>query len=234
MSPVYYPRLIRRVRAVLIDSVLVPIAVWGALILGDALGVSHTYGKVALALAPIFVLEPGLVAFTGGTLGHHLLKIRVTKLDGQGNINIFAATIRFAVKLLLGWLSFIFVMTTSRHQAVHDLVAGSVVIHKNANALPTHEALSERAQESDEYVYPARWHRALIIVCYWLAATVALSIFSNLIASGECVAGHRCAAAEQLFLLVLNVAWLVSLGWITVKGWRGQLYGCRREARGAT
>ena len=111
MSPISYPRLIRRVRAILIDSVLLPITVFGTLILGDALGVTHTYGKVALILVPIFVLEPGLVAVTGGTVGHHLMKIRIATIDGQRNINIFAATLRFLAKLLLGWLSLIFVLT---------------------------------------------------------------------------------------------------------------------------
>lgn len=232
MPPVLYPRLIRRVRAFLLDSVILPITVFGALIGGDALGVSHAYGKVALVLGPVFFLEPGLVAITGGTIGHHLFKIRVTKLDGHGNINVFAATVRFVVKLLLGWLSFIFVLTTRKHQAVHDLVARSVVIHKDASSLPTHEALPERAPDSAEYVYPARWRRVLIIAGYWFLATVALSFLSNIVASSACIEGHRCATGEYLLLLVLNIAWLVSLGWITVKGWGGLLHGCRRHPRG--
>ena len=91
MSPIIYPRLIKRVRAVLIDSVLLPVAILVTLLLGNALGVSHPVGKAMLILAPIFILEPGLVAFTGGTVGHHLMKIRITRTDGKRNINIFAA-----------------------------------------------------------------------------------------------------------------------------------------------
>lgn len=233
MTQVFYPRLIRRVRAVLIDSVLVPVTVFGALILGDAIGVSHVYGKVALALVPIFVLEPGLVAVTGGTIGHHLLRIRVTTIDGQRNINIFAAIIRFIAKLLLGWLSFIFVLTTKKHQAVHDLLARSVVVHKDSSTLPAHELLAERTPDSAEYVYPAAWRRVLVICGYWLMATVALSLFSNMVASDQCLEGRRCATWEYLLLLALNIAWLVSLGWATVRGWGGQLYGCRRLPRAA-
>lgn len=233
MAQVFYPRLIRRVRAVLIDSVLLPITVLGTLILGDALGVSHVYGKLALVLIPIFVLEPGLVAVTGGTIGHHLLRIRVAAIDGQRNINIFAATIRFIAKLLLGWLSFIFVLTTKKHQAVHDLLAQSVVVHKDSSTLPAYEVLAERTPDSAEYVYPAAWRRVLVIFGYWVLATTALSIFGNIVASDQCLEGHRCATAEYLLLLALNIAWLVSLGWATVRGWGGQLYGCRRLPRGA-
>jgi uncharacterized RDD family membrane protein YckC len=232
MPPIYYPRLIWRVRAILVDSVLLPITVFGSLILGDALGVSHTYGKVALIIVPIFVLEPGLVALTGGTVGHHLMKIRVATLDGQRNINIFAATLRFFAKLLLGWLSLIFVLTTKRHQALHDLLARSVVVHKDPSTLPVYELLTERMPDSAEYSYPSAWRRVLVIFGYWVLATIALPILSNVVASSSCIRGHSCATWEYLFLLALNLAWLLSLGGATVQGWRGQLYGCRRRQRG--
>ena len=233
MPPIFYPRLIRRVRAILIDSVLLPVTIFGTLILGDTLGVTHTFGKVALILVPIFVLEPGLVAVTGGTVGHHLMKIRVATIDGQRNINIFAATLRFLAKILLGWLSLIFVLTTKKHQAVHDLLARSVVVHKDPSTLPTYEILAERLSDSAEYLYPAVWRRVLVIIGYWVLATVALSTFSNVVASSNCIERHSCATWEYLLLLALNIAWLVSLGGATVRGWQGQLYGCRRRLRGA-
>jgi uncharacterized RDD family membrane protein YckC len=232
MPKVSYPLLIRRVRAILIDSVLLPVTVFGVLILGDALGVSHPYGKVALILAPIFVLEPGLVAFTGGTIGHHLLRIRVATIDGQRNINIFAATIRFVAKLLLGGLSLIFVLTTKKHQAVHDLLARSVVVHKDPSALPAYDILAERIPESAGYMYPPAWRRVLVIFGYWVLVTVAISIFSNVVASSKCIAGNSCATWEYLLLLALDILWLLSVGGATVQGWRGQLYGCRRRPRG--
>lgn len=234
MSPVFYPRLIRRIRAVLVDSVLVPISVFGSLILGDALGVSHVYGKVLLALLPVFVLEPGLVAFTGGTVGHHLFKLRVARIDGQSNINIFAATLRFVVKLLLGWLSFIFVLTTTKHQAVHDLLARSVVVHKYPGELPAYEVLPERVLDSDSYAYPPAWRRVAVITGYWLIALVAISALGNVAVSDACMRVARCSTGEHLFLLALDIALLLTLGWVSVQGWRGLLFGCRRKHRGET
>lgn len=231
MPPIFYPRLIRRVRAILIDSVLLPVTVFGVLILGDALGVSHTYGKIALIFVPIFVLEPGLVAFTGGTIGHHLLRIRVATLDGQRNISLFAATVRFVAKLLLGWLSLIFVLTTKRHQAVHDLLARSVVVHKDASTLPAYEKLAERVSDSTEYLYPPAWRRVLVIAGYWVLATIALGVLGSVFASRQCVAGYRCTTWEYLLHLALDIAWLLALGGATVQGWRGQLFGCRRRPR---
>ena len=182
---------------------------------------------------PMLVLEPGLVALTGGTIGHHLLRIRVATIDGQRNINIFAATIRFVAKLLLGWLSLIFVLTTRKHQAVHDLLARSVVVHKDPGALPAYDILAERTPESTEYLYPPAWRRVLVISGYWVLATGTISIFSNVIASSKCTAGHSCGTWEYLLLLALDIVWLVSLGAATVQGWRGQLYGCRRRPHSA-
>lgn len=232
VAPLVYPRLIRRVRATLIDSVLVPLAAFGILILGDALGVSHAYGKLALIIVPIFVLEPGLVALTGGTVGHHLMKIRIATLDGQRHINIFAATLRFLVKLLLGWLSLILVFTTKKHQAVHDLLARSVVVLKDPGSLPAYDVLAERVPDSAAHSYPAAWRRVLVIFGYWILANVALSISRNVVASSQCIDGNRCATAEYLLLLALNIAWLLAIGAAAVWGWRGQLYGCRKRPHG--
>lgn len=233
MTTITYPRLIKRVRAVLIDSVLLPVVVFGALIIGDALGVPGPYGKAMLILVPIFILEPGLVAFSGGTIGHHMLGIRVTKRDGLGNINIFAATIRFIVKLVLGWLSFIFVLTTTKHQAVHDLLAGSIVVHKDPTGLPSYEVLSERSGDGDAYIYPPGWRRIVVIALYWILATVTLGIITNLVFSSDCTTIHRCTTIDHLLEMVLSVAWLVGLGWITLRGWTGNLYGCRKRPREA-
>ena len=213
MTAVAYSRLIRRVRAVLIDSVILPVTLLSILVLGDTLGVSDAYGKVMLIAIPVLILEPGLVALTGGTVGHHLLGIRVAKQDGSGNINVFAAAVRFAVKLLLGWLSFILVLTTAKHQAVHDLVVRSIVVVKNPDELPVHEVLSERTLETDAYLYPSAWRRIVVIALYWVLATAILA------ALGPNV--------------VFDIAWLLGLGWITVRGWNGRLFGCMRCPREA-
>ncbi len=231
MDTLTYPRLIKRVRAVLIDSLLVPLSVFGTLLIGNAVGVSSGVGKAMLLLAPIFILEPGLVALTGGTVGHHLQRIRVATLDGKGNLNIFAATFRFVVKFLLGWLSFIVVLTTTKHQAVHDLLARSVVIHKDITGLPTFEVLHERHVEIPAYAYPPAWRRVLIILGYAIAATISLVIATAILFTEECLAGSACTTADKLWEIALSISWLLGLGWIAVRGWSGLLYGCRRRSR---
>lgn len=231
MTTVTYPRLIKRVRAVLVDSILLPVTVFSVLLIGDNLGVSGANGKALLIALPIFFLEPGLVAFTGGTVGHHIFGIRVARRDGSGHINIFAASIRFIIKLLLGWVSFIFVLTTAKHQAVHDLVARSIVIHKDASGLPEHEVLAERKQQTDAYLYPAAWRRMAVIAAYWVLVTIALGLGSYILTTAECSKGYNCTTVDHLANIALNIAGLVGLGWVTVCGWSGRLFGCRRRPR---
>lgn len=234
MTALAYPRLIKRIRAVLIDSIVVPVIVFSVLLIGDSLGVSGVTGKALLIAVPIFLLEPGLIAFSGGTIGHHLLGIRVTKRDGLRNINVLAACVRFVVKLLLGWLSFIFVLTTAKHQAVHDLVAGSIVIHRDPAGLPVHELLSERKPETDAYVYPGALHRVAVIFAYWVLVMLALGLISHALLSPECLRGRSCTTFDHLVSLGLNICGLLGLGWITVRGWGGELSGCMRRPVDAT
>lgn len=231
MTAVAYPRLIKRVRAALIDAVLLPVAVIGTLIAGDALGVSHLVGKLLLIAVPIFVLEPGLVAFTGGTVGHHLLKIRVTRMDGARNIDILAALVRCVVKLLLGWLSFIFVLTTARHQAVHDLVARTMVIHKDTSGLPAFEVLRERTPDDDSYIHPSRLRRIAFIAAYAILCTMLVSLATILASTSGCLEADRCTSLDMTIRLVLEMFWLAAIGGITVLGWNGRLYGCKRRQR---
>lgn len=228
---VSYPRLIKRVRAALIDSVVLVIALFASFAMMHVLDISQSYAKILMILAPVFILEPGLVAFTGGTIGHHLMKLRVTKSNGTGNINIVLSVIRFITKFVLGWISFIFVLTSTRHQAAHDFFARSVVILKSPAGLPVYDVLSERKPADTEYLYPAPLLRALVIAAYWVLATAMLVLCTYVTSSEPCVRNNRCSGAEFLLHNALGIIWLVALGWITVKGWRGGLFGCRKKPR---
>lgn len=231
MTAPRYPRLVRRFRAFLLDSLLAPIAALACLVAGDALGVTGGAGKLALVIVPFLILEPGLVAFTGGTIGHHLYRLRVVRVRGEGNINLLAATVRFLVKDGLGWLSLVFVLTTRKRQAAHDVLARSVVVLKNPAALPIGEALDERPPEDPAYLYPPAWRRLAVIIAYWIFFTIALAGLSQFAASDRCLTRNHCSGGEFLIILGLDLAWIFALGWATVRGWGGRLYGGRRRLR---
>ena len=76
------------------------------------------------------VYEP-LSMMLGCTLGNYFMKIRVKKHNHPGQkINILQAFVRFLIKLLLGWLSFLTIHFNEERRAMHDLAAGTVMIEK--------------------------------------------------------------------------------------------------------
>jgi uncharacterized RDD family membrane protein YckC len=131
-----YAALSKRVRAACFDTAILALLFFPTWIVIDVSAATNVALKVVLYLIPsipMLVIDLGFVAVTGGTIGHHLFKVRVIRKNGGGNISFLAATIRFVVKMLLGWTAFIFIQNTSRHQALHDMAAGSIVIDKTPN-----------------------------------------------------------------------------------------------------
>lgn len=225
--PVRYPRLIRRVQAVLIDGILFSVTLMGAgaLISSTELGPPLKIGFVALLL---FILEPGLVAFAGATIGHRLRGLRVERARDGGNIDIFRATVRFLVKTFLGLPSVFFVLVTKRHQAFHDLAVGSVVVFREGSAISELESLPERVIEETGFEYPSKLRRFMVIVAYVLGSLTLFSLLSAALVTKGCLYSDRCTGAEHYIQTALGIGWLLAFFALISLGWRGLLWGARR------
>jgi uncharacterized RDD family membrane protein YckC len=73
-----------------------------------------------------------------GTIGKKIMGIKVTDMNGS-RISLGRATIRLAVKAFLsGWflIGYIMAFFTQRKQALHDLIAGTLVLTRQAAAAP--------------------------------------------------------------------------------------------------
>lgn len=73
-----------------------------------------------------------------GTVGKKIMGIQVTDVNG-GRISLGKATIRLAVKAFLsGWflIGYIMAFFTQRKQALHDMIAGTLVLTKAAYPMP--------------------------------------------------------------------------------------------------
>jgi len=228
-----YPRISRRLQALMIDGLIVPISAIGALILAPQLGLQGVYAAGTAALV-VFMLEPFLVSVTGGTLAHHLLGLRVVNRRSGGNIGIFAAGVRFLAKTLLGLFSLASILLTKQHQAIHDVLVGSLVVLKHPEQLPAHEVLGERRIEQQEhgYLYPSRARRILMIVIYNVLGLLAIAIVSASLISERCGLSGRCSSAEDALNAVLSVLWIAGVVASIVLGWQGRLIGSRRRMKG--
>lgn len=120
-----------RVKAVVTDSVMIIIYIIAMTYVFASFDNVSNYAKM-IAFAFIFgFYDPLLTTFFGGTIGHHTNGICVRR-DKKPNEKILfhSALIRFVVKALLGWLSLLTISKSERGRAIHDMVAGSVVICK--------------------------------------------------------------------------------------------------------
>lgn len=122
-----YPQLIDRIQSTFIDTmVIVILMVLSASILDNFKNVPD-WVRMGIFLA-IFSYEP-LSMTMGCTLGNYFKRIRVRReSDSAKRINIFQAIIRYPVKVMLGWVSFLTIHGNSRRRAIHDLASGSVMI----------------------------------------------------------------------------------------------------------
>lgn len=143
--PEIYPRLLRRVRAVLIDYIIFVALFLGWIAAFNVMEDANTVTKVAPLLLGLAVLEPGLVAWTGGTIGHHLMGLRIRDAAKDRRIGFLRACVRALARGLLGAVSFLFVLLTRKHQAIHDSLSRTIVVLKRPAEVAAAEKFAERA-----------------------------------------------------------------------------------------
>ena len=132
MTEKIYPGVFDRVKAIVTDGVILLIFMFATSSIFSLFDDVPDFARV-FAFVFIFLLyDPLFTSFTGGTIGHRLIGIRVRKeRDEQSNIQFPPAVLRYIVKALLGWVSLLTVSGNNKGKAIHDYVAGSVVVYAN-------------------------------------------------------------------------------------------------------
>jgi uncharacterized RDD family membrane protein YckC len=160
VPPVSYAGFWKRVAAYLIDGALVGAVTWIlALVLGagtvfsgmfshinkDSLQDPEANAALAASIISLYFIIFGVAALSGwlyfalmessakqGTIGKMALGIKVTDLNGN-RISFGRATGRFFGKIISGMILYIgFIMAgfTDKKQAMHDMIAGTLVVNK--------------------------------------------------------------------------------------------------------
>ena len=124
-----YPRLIVRLQSLFIDTlIIIACMVIFSMILDHFPG-APDWLRISLFLAVFIFYEPFCLTF-GFTIGNYVKGIRVRKFgDTNNRISFFHAVIRYLVKALLGWISFLTIHSNPSKRAIHDLASGSVMIN---------------------------------------------------------------------------------------------------------
>lgn len=123
-----YPLLKDRIQSTFIDFIFQLVLVFIAAAIIDKFENVPDWVRIAVFVGFFIVYEP-LFTTLGCTLGNYMKGIRVRKnSDTTRKINILEAIIRYAIKLVLGWISFLTIGSNAQRRAIHDLAAGSVMI----------------------------------------------------------------------------------------------------------
>jgi len=132
---VVYPSLSKRVQSLFIDALLMIglMMLFGWIL--DRINPNQKEGdewiRAVLFIAIWGVYEPLAMTF-GCTIGNYLIKIRVRKHSDPGKkINLIQSYLRFIVKFLLGWISFITISFNEEKRAIHDFAGGTIMLDKS-------------------------------------------------------------------------------------------------------
>ncbi len=122
------PSLVRRYGATLIDAFFIMFLMILAGIAFQAVSEASATPRVVVFVLILFVYEPVLTSRLC-TIGQRLTGLRVRRYGNPGErIGVLAAYVRFAVKILLGAISFLTLGFTKEKRASHDLAAGSIML----------------------------------------------------------------------------------------------------------
>ncbi len=227
-SPHLYARFSRRFWALALDGVVYAVSIVLLVVVIEA---AHGTARVAFLqwLGFLCLYEPLLVWRRGATLGHMAANIRVVDLRTGRNPTFLRALGRFWLKAFLGLFAFVFMGTTRRHQALHDLAAGTTVeIDDPAKARPEH-FIGERAPLPSAGM-PSRLRRVVVILAYSLLSWLVLGILLITIQSTQCLAyNSACSLQERVLEDALGLVFVGGLAVYIIFGWTGRLWGARRD-----
>ena len=125
-----FPSLVTRIKAVFIDIVIMLIVFTVTTLFIDKFGDIPNFVKGSIIIFMFYLYDPILTSFTGSTLGHKIMKLKVRRYKNPDKrISLAQALLRFITKGLLGWVSFLTVTSNKRKRAIHDIASGSIIMN---------------------------------------------------------------------------------------------------------
>ncbi|HEY0976968.1 MAG TPA: RDD family protein [Flavobacteriales bacterium] len=128
VDPNAYPELGTRVRSIMVDSVVLIALMFMAGYLFEHWRSAPDDARMWVFVFIWFGYETLAMAF-GATVGNAVAGIRCRmNTDESRTIGLFRSFIRYSIKLPLGWLAFLTMGKDPKRRALHDLVAGTVMV----------------------------------------------------------------------------------------------------------
>ena len=129
ITPIVYPLVSDRYKAVFIDSMVV-ISLWVCFsFLFSAFGGVHEYVKIGAYVFSVVLYDPLCISLFGATLGHYSGGMKVVReRNPLRKLNLFAALLRYIIKVILGIVSLLTITKENKGRGLHDMASGSIVL----------------------------------------------------------------------------------------------------------
>ena len=235
-NQVFYATLPRRVKASIIDGIVVlALVILCPMVIASIMG-RETVLSPAAMVAPL-LLEPFLISFLGFTLGQYLFGMQVIRLDTGEKCPLGASFGRYLIKIILGGLSMAYMLFSRKHQAIHDHVAKTLVVlsHKKIEQNPEFAQYGDTEQELDadvSYTYPSALKR-FGFFCLWaflssVALGAAVELFALIFISGYSLETEKWP--KELETVTGGIQAILYIG-LAVLASKGYLPGAKRKRR---
>jgi len=123
-----YPSLSDRIQSIFIDQILIISLMFVSASILDKYENAPDWIRIVLFFGIWAIYEPISMMF-GCTLGNYAKRIRSRKFsDPTKRMSIFQSYLRYIIKIMLGWLSFLTINMNKEKRAIHDLAASTVMI----------------------------------------------------------------------------------------------------------
>lgn len=228
-----YASLPRRIKAGIVDTVIV---LFLFIILPVSIQVlipDENIFSVFFMYSPILILEPILISYLGATIGQYLFGVEVVRKKDYGKCPILLSFARYFTKIIFGSFSVVYMLFSRRHQAIHDHLAGTLVIlsRKRVKTNPDFASYGEQEQFSgSEYVYPSALRRFFVFIVWYIIASILFGILFEIFVLAVI---PEYSADTESYPEAIDIAsnLLISMIFIglAILAAKGQLFGARRR-----
>lgn len=232
LNKVPYAHLMRRVQATTIDALIVSFVFVGAGFILSKIPMAPGQLKLVAAAGLLLFYEPLLIAVWGKTLGQACRGIRVRRLVQDQRLSFIKAFVRYLLKVILGWVSYFFILSTANRQSLHDLATDSCVVLSDPESMPGHAWYADNFKNNiDGDYHPTKWRRLFIIVGYSFLSLLAIVFLKMVVSYSLCGSLEDCGSgSSNLVDIIGSGIWISATCYFTYYGWRGVLFGARKQS----
>ncbi|MAY83097.1 MAG: RDD family protein [Flavobacteriales bacterium] len=130
-----FPKIGERLNAATVDGIIiVGFIILISLLFSNFEEVANSW-RISAFVFVFFLYDPIFTSLFGGTLGHMMFNLSVSRLSNEKRkLSFPSAILRFIIKASLGIISLFTINNNENKMAIHDMAVGSVMVYRNTKS----------------------------------------------------------------------------------------------------